>query len=116
MASYRDAAKERFWRRAVRGWERSGLTIRDYCCRQDLAEHSFHAWRRELARRDRPAQDHGGKPAAFVPVVLQEDRGSEAGAAIEIELGNGRWLRVRPGFDAATLTQVVTLLEEGRAC
>jgi hypothetical protein len=35
---------------------------------------------------------------------------------VEIVLQGGRTVRVRPGFDAATLQQVLAVLEEGRPC
>src|SRR5438045_2504458 len=49
---WRDPAKEQFWRKAVRGWQRSGLSIRAYCGCNELSENNFYAWRREIARRD----------------------------------------------------------------
>lgn len=115
MANYRDAAKERFWRQTFRKWQRSGLTIREFCAVQGLAEHNFHAWRRELAWRDQGAGGKSREPAAFVPVVVRPELVG-ADSAIEVVLGNGRRVRVGPGFDADTLTLVVTLLEGGRSC
>ena len=48
----RDMAKEGFWRGQLEAQRSSGLSVRGYCLRQGLKEGSFHAWRRELARRD----------------------------------------------------------------
>ncbi len=58
----RDPEKERFWRRAFKEWRRSGLSVREFCDWQSLAEASFYAWRRELAQRGRAAtpRAHGG--------------------------------------------------------
>jgi hypothetical protein len=42
----RDLDKERFWRRMLRQWQRSGLSIRAFCLEHNLAEPSFYAWRR----------------------------------------------------------------------
>jgi len=44
--------KERYWRAHVSQQARGGLSIRGYCRQHALAEPSFYAWRRELARRD----------------------------------------------------------------
>jgi hypothetical protein len=115
MANYRDATKERFWRRMLRSWERSGLSIREFCSGHDLAEHNFHAWRRELARRNAEVGLNRPERALFVPVVVQPEPASDRPAAIEVVFGNGRRLRIIPGFDAATLAQVVAVLE-GRPC
>ena len=62
----RDGSKERFWRRMVRLWRRSDLTIRAFCQLHDLAEPSFYAWRRTLDDREATAP-------AFVPVQLLDD-------------------------------------------
>jgi len=106
----RDAAKERFWRQAVGAWRASGLGVRDFCGRRRLSEPSFYGWRRELAQRDRQAARRPA--AAFVPVQVV---GATA-AAIEIVRGDGPVVRVRPGFDAATLRQVLATLAEDGSC
>lgn len=116
MAHHRDAAKERSWRQRIHQWQRSGQTIRDFCAKHSLSEPKFYAWRRELARRDAEARVNGQEPARFVPVLVQPEPATDRPAAIEIVLGSGRRLRVGPGFDAATLSQVVAVLEEGLAC
>jgi transposase len=115
MANYRDPDKERFWRQQVRSWQRSGLTICEFCRRNHLAEHNFHAWRRELAWRDRETNGQEGHPATFIPLVVKAEP-PRAEAAIEIVLANGRNIRVRPGFEAETLTQVVAVLEGSKSC
>jgi len=48
----RDPVKERFWRETLRRQRTSGLSIREFCARQSLTESAFHAWRREIRRRD----------------------------------------------------------------
>src|SRR5437870_2418804 len=60
----RDPAKERFWRRIMARWERSRQTIRAFCGDEELSEASFHAWRRELRRRDDERADGITQPAA----------------------------------------------------
>ena len=59
----RSVGKERLWREQVSSWQRSGLTIREYCLQHQLSEPNFYAWRRELARRDELA----GAPATPAP-------------------------------------------------
>jgi transposase-like protein len=41
-----------FWEEAVRLWSESGLSVRDFCAREGLAEHTFYARRRELLTED----------------------------------------------------------------
>ncbi len=49
----RDLERERVWRAVLVRQRQSGLSIREFCRRETLAEVSFYAWRRELLRRDR---------------------------------------------------------------
>ena len=55
--SKRGEARE-FWEAAVRLWSESGLSVREFCRREGLAEHTFFSWRREL-RADSVAQKDG---------------------------------------------------------
>jgi len=126
----RDMAKERYWRRMLRQWRGSGLTGRDFCGEQGLSEPSFYAWRREIGRRDQEkaaASKSARRPragravAAEGPVAgvaepafvkVKVDGGVSPLPAIEVVLSPGRVLRVRSGFDAELLRQLVRLLEE----
>ena len=105
----RDKYTEGQWREHVRDWRASGLSVRAFCERRGLAEPSFYAWRRKLAR-------HADRPPAFVAVRLVADEAPARGAALEIVLARGRTVRVAPGFDAATLRRLLAVLEEGPPC
>jgi transposase-like protein len=37
-----------FWEAAIRLWAESGLSVREFCSREGLVEHTFYSWRREL--------------------------------------------------------------------
>jgi hypothetical protein len=102
----RDERKERLWRRWIGEWQTSGLSVRVFCDRHGLAIPSFYAWRRTLARR-------ATEQAAFVPVQVVAD--AAPASALEVVLADGRTVRVAPGFDAATLRQLLAVLE-GRPC
>ena len=108
---WRDAGKERLWRGLVRDWQRSGLTIRDFCAERGLAEHNFHAWRRTLAARDK---EKALPP--FVPLQVEGAFVSEPAAGIEIIFLDGIVVRVRAGVDEATLRLVLALLAKERPC
>jgi len=45
--SKREETRE-FWEEAIRLWNESGLSVRDFCAREGLAEHTFYSRRREL--------------------------------------------------------------------
>lgn len=128
----RDRTKERHWRRIVREWRRSGLSVRDFCDWQTLSEPSFYAWRRELAKRDResavaaaeitaardgrPVKQNGPSrtPAvAFLPVRVVADGAPQDAASssrshhIEVHLPGGARLLVHPGCDRTLLRDVI---------
>ena len=108
----RDASKERFWRRMVRLWSHSDLTIRAFCQLHDLSEPSFYAWRRILDQREAQA------PApAFVPVQLLDDDppllpSTPAAGGLELLLADGRVLKIGPAFDGPTLVRLLAVLQE----
>jgi hypothetical protein len=120
----RDPKKEKYWRRVLGQWRRSGLTGRDFCAENALSEASFYGWKREIARRDQELRDRGGatpgaaRPGmaiaaalpAFVAVTI--DPVPAAAASLEVVLAGGRLLRVRGCFDGAVLRQLLALLEE----
>ena len=118
----RDPAKEKYWRRLVRQWRRSGLTPRAFCVDRRISESSFYGWRREIVRRDAergttPKQVAGGQQSsgAAAPAFVELAIGANSAllpAAIEVVVAERRVLRVRPGFDADLLRQLVRLLEE----
>jgi transposase len=104
----RDPRKEQQWRRWVQQWQHSGLSVRDFCARHDLAEPSFYAWRRQLQQRQAPAR--------FVPVRVVVDEAPARDGSVEVVLTCGRRVRVPPGFDPATLQQLLAVLAEVPPC
>src|SRR5262245_11341614 len=104
----RDEQKERQWRRWISQWRASGLSVRAFCDRHGLATPSFYHWRRVLQRR-------AVERSAFVPVQVVADAVPTQASALEVVLMDGRTVRIAPGFDAATLRQLLAVLE-GRPC
>jgi transposase-like protein len=112
----RDPHKERFWRRIVQQWRKSGLSVRDFCRQRDLPKPRFYAWRRTLQQRDAEAARF--IPVRVVPQVMTQPV-TDAGrlsTGLELILGSGQRLSVGPAFDDDTLRRLLTILEEGRPC
>src|SRR5262245_55434470 len=104
----RDDRKAQQWRRWINEWRRSGLSVQAFCAQRGLARPSFYAWRRTLQQR-------AAATAAFVPVQVVADAVPAQASALEVVLADGRTVRVAPGFDAATLRQLLAVLER-RPC
>jgi transposase len=98
----------------VQRWQRSKLSVREFCEYHQIGEASFYAWRRVLRERgliqDPPTESATSSTPAFVKLTV--DAESAAASAVDVVLSDGRLLRVRPGFDAEMLLQLVRLLEE----
>ena len=122
MANHeRDAKREAFWRGVLKRHAASGLTIRSFCQREQLTETAFFAWRRTIAERDaevkpqtglaRTSPRRGGpmKRPAFLPAVVDAERGRDG--AITIELAGGRVLRLPEATPTQRLVELVQALE-----
>jgi transposase-like protein len=110
----RDPARERFWREALRRRKASGLTVRAFCARQQLAETAYHAWRRILRERDaepRQASVPTAPAPAFVPVVVRDDRREPAGGQIVVELRGGRSMRLPASMPVEQVARIVRAIE-----
>jgi transposase len=105
----RDSRKEQQWRRWIGQWQHSGLSVRAFCARHDLAQPSFYAWRRLIQQRDAAA-------GTFLGVQVVPDDEPSSADPFEVVLAGGRTLRVPPGFDAAALRQLLAVLEGVRPC
>jgi transposase len=104
----RDPRKEQHWRRLIQLGKNNGLTVRAFCARHHITQPSFYAWRRELQQRD--------AATTFVPVRVVTDDQPAPSTPIDIFLAGGRSVRVTPGFDPATLRQLLVVLQEASPC
>jgi hypothetical protein len=104
----RDPRKEQHWRRLIQLWKNSGLTVRAFCACHHITQPSFYAWRRELQQRD--------AATAFVPIQVVTDDQPASSTPIELFLAGGHSVRITPGFDPATLRQLLAVLQEVPPC
>ena len=108
--------------RLVMEYEQSGLTRRTFCRQHGLSLATLDKYRRQFACD--PGHARASTPASmsapavtFVPVELVERSSphrqtANDGASLHIELVGGRRIAVTVGFDAATLTRLITVLEQ----
>jgi hypothetical protein len=99
-----DPKLERRWRDLIARWERSDLTVRDFCSDHRISEPSFYAWRRELAARDRAATPATSAVPTFVPVRVAPPVG------VEVILPTGVVVRVPAGADPTAVARLVAAL------
>ena len=104
--------KRRFWRDHIDGWQRSGLSQREYCARSGLCLSTFSLWRRRLATsqpRSSVTSVVDLVPVPMHPVAITIAR---TVPPVVVVLAGGQYrLEVTRGFDADTLRAVVATLE-----
>lgn len=86
----------------MQAFERSGLTVEQFCDRERVSTTTFYKWRERLAT-----------PAAPARVKFVEIGGGDAGV-VEVLMTGGIVVRVRGDFDAATLSRVLDVLAARR--
>jgi transposase-like protein len=124
MPRKNSSEREQFWRRHIDQQRASRLSIRSYCHRHGLQDHSFYFWRRTIAERDlrgKPASDQPLAAPAFLPVAVVDGPTRLRDTAIEIQLVDGRRVRIRAGCDRTLLADVLAILHaapkpEARPC
>lgn len=106
--------RERYWRRAQRQWQSSGLSQIDFCRKRRISIWSFRWWNRRLGgpKKAKPR----AKPAlpTLLPVQVIESPDPIQQVPLELEVNGGRIVRIRSGFDRQTLRALIAALEDAR--
>lgn len=99
----RTAARSDYWRERIAGQEGSGLSVRQFCRKQGLNEHSYYTWRKRLRQQQQPVR---------FALVERGPAGPELGTeeSLEVVLVSGERLRITAGVEAATLRMVLGVL------
>jgi hypothetical protein len=107
----RTSAEE--WRKRVERWRESELTAEQFAGELGINAGTLRFWQyklRKLARGESVEQRPAKPRSASAPFV--EVRAMDTpGALFELELGNGRRLRVPASFDAHALERLLGVLE-----
>lgn len=103
--SQRDVAKEAYWRKVLGRFAASGLSVREFCKREQLTESAFYAWRRTIGERN----EAGNFGPAFVPAVINGE--AEIEPPLVLKLAGDLELRFPSTIPAARLAEVVRALE-----
>jgi hypothetical protein len=107
------------WLKEVRSLRDSGLSPKAYAAKKGLVLSTLKFWKRVL-RNDVEARTKSAAPA-FLPVsILHAARtpSSDAAVMVEIDLANGRRLRmhVRPDTDFKRVSDLLNAVEGGHPC
>ena len=111
--------REKFWRRVLGRWNRSRLTVAEFCRRESLASPTFYAWKRRLRDRSpRPSATFPASPTpAFLPVRVVPGSATFSGQTlVEVPLRDGRVVKISSPLGPRDLAGFVNALEEVRPC
>lgn len=112
MAGKRASRDE--WRKRVDRWKDSGLTAKEFAAETGINAGTLQFWRYKLMRgTPASARRRARRAAASIVSSLVEVRPAPAAeeTRFEIELGNGRRVRVPLVFDATTLRSLLSVLD-----
>jgi len=106
MKNTRSSTKGRsFWQAHVKAQNDGGLTQREYCRQNNLSYWSFNSWKRRI--KNESIQFHE-IPPTIVQGLSDENR------QIEITVNDAIRISVPEGFSAATLRDILHVLETPR--
>jgi hypothetical protein len=102
------------WQKRVERWRDSGLSAEQFASELGINPGTLKFWGYKLGKESRagaavPAQRRPSAPKT--PFV--EVRPEPVASIIEVELSNGRRLRVPATFDARVLERLLPILERG---
>jgi hypothetical protein len=105
----------------VTRWNESGLTAKEFASEMGINPGTLQYWQYKLKygdRLDKPPKPGPGSDAIVASLVEvpapEAAAASEGGVAdqrFEVELGNGRRVRVAAGFDPAALRMLLAIVE-----
>jgi len=96
------------WQQIIQRQRSSGLGVAEFCRRQQVPPSSLFAWKRRLARETQAAPVFVQLKPVSIPQPGSTTDSSNGG--IELHLGQGRHIVLRPGFDGPTLAAVLMVL------
>jgi transposase-like protein len=111
------------WRQRLKRQRKSGLSISEFCRRENLSPHTFHSWRRKLlaatrevlavrpVRERRTALAASPRPAGFLQLPVAP---APQSPWIELSLADGTLVRVPQQNTALVLAVLRELRGESR--
>ncbi len=92
----------RFYQKHIEHWRQSQLSQKEYCRQNEIITHRFTYWKKRFA-------DEKSGPT-FVPVPLVQNITASSASKIDLVITGGFKIQVGPGFDPATLKQLIHTL------
>src|SRR5258708_3445642 len=102
------------WSKRVARWKASGLRAKEFGAKFGIKPKSLEWWKWRLGadakRHRRPVKSAHRRATAISPLTFVEMATRPGNEPLELVLANGARIRVAPGFDRATLLQLLSVL------
>lgn len=112
MADVRASRDE--WRKRVERWKDSGLTAKEFAVETGLNAGTLQFWRYKLKKGEvapdprRTTMPRGPRPSSIVELATSA---TASEPRFEVELKNGRRVRVPSTFDSSALKALLAILD-----
>lgn len=93
----------RFYKKHIECWRQSQLSQKEYCRQNDIIPHRFTYWKKRLTGNQ--------SNPTFVPVPLISNLPVCSVSKIDLITPGGYKIQAGPGFDSATLKQLIHTLQ-----
>ena len=109
-----DTDQQQFWQMVLETFKSSELSVRQFCKQEGLSEPVFYSWRKKLAASNEPENDNQEdcQSQPFIQVSMPQEKSG----FLELVLASGNTLKINPGTDNKTLTNVLSALCEAGLC
>lgn len=101
-----EVEKRRFWKKHIDAWRGGDLSQRQYCREHGLKYHRFIYWKKKFpaTKASSVSLVEVSVPEMFQPSVHDQT------AALKVAVGGTYKVEVDPGFDPATLKEILFTL------
>jgi hypothetical protein len=99
------------WQKRVERWRDSGLSAEQFASELGINAGTLKFWGYKLGKEGRAAARPERSQGSAAPTPFVEVRREPTASFFEVELGNGRRLRVPAAFEASVLERLLPILE-----
>ena len=115
MARGVNGAKREAWRRRLEKFDASGMTVVDFCRREQVSQAGFYYWSKRIQEGDRRATRGLTRVDAGTGVSTAAARSEEGSGCVEVFVGDAIRVRMPAGEPAAVAALVHQLQKTQRA-
>jgi hypothetical protein len=105
-----DSRRRKFWQMTMESRQTSGLSVAAFCKQEGISEAAYYYWRKKLSAA--AAKPKEASASTFLEVSLPQSQA----LVLELVLSSGHTLRIPPGADHKTLSQVLSVLRGAELC